>query len=109
MATSSDSSSISLRDAAHRLDVHENTVRRWIDRGILPAEILPSGTRRLRRADVDALSPDAPDVSPKLAELMLEQGTRGLTAAEHAQFDVFESDEEVDAFIALTRAARDRG
>lgn len=35
-----------LRDAARYLSVHENTLRRWGDKGLLPMWKLPTGVRR---------------------------------------------------------------
>jgi excisionase family DNA binding protein len=46
---------ITIKDAAKRLDVHENTIRNWIDRQILSSYRLPSGQRRLPLAEVDRL------------------------------------------------------
>ncbi len=45
-----------IREAAHRLGVHENTIRNWIERGLLKFVQLPgSGYRRLRGQDVERL------------------------------------------------------
>jgi excisionase family DNA binding protein len=44
-----------VRQAARVLGVHENTVRRWEQRGLLVAVKLPSGVRRFRREDVEAM------------------------------------------------------
>jgi excisionase family DNA binding protein len=44
-----------VRQAARALGVHENTIRRWEDRGLLRAVRLPSGVRRFRVEDVEAL------------------------------------------------------
>lgn len=46
---------IPLREAAQRLGVHENTVRNWIDRGVIVGLRLPTGTRRLPVAEVERL------------------------------------------------------
>jgi len=51
-----DAELISIRGAARRLGVHENTIRRLIDRGLLEFIRLPgSGYRRLAQADVERL------------------------------------------------------
>jgi excisionase family DNA binding protein len=42
-----------VRQAAQALGVHENTVRRWEERGLLHAVRLPSGVRRFRPEDVE--------------------------------------------------------
>jgi excisionase family DNA binding protein len=42
-------------EAAHELGVHENTIRNWVEKGILKAVRLPSGHRRLDPAEVDNL------------------------------------------------------
>jgi excisionase family DNA binding protein len=44
-----------VRQVARTLGVHENTVRRWEERGLLNAVRLPSGVRRFRAEDVEAL------------------------------------------------------
>lgn len=46
---------IALRVAAERLNVHENTIRAWVDRGIIRAYRLPSGIRRIPAAEVERL------------------------------------------------------
>jgi excisionase family DNA binding protein len=110
---------VTLREAAESLGVHENTVRRYADRGLIDAARLPSGVRRLRRADVEALrrragafdprraEPTAPSVT--IATLAAEQGIQPLeTASELADPDVWPSDEEVDLFNATVRSERDR-
>lgn len=44
---------------AEALQVSDETVRRWAADGRLPSIVLPSGKRRYRRADIDAiLSPE---------------------------------------------------
>lgn len=43
-----------VREAARALGVSENTIRRWEERGLIPAVRLPSGVRRFRRADIEA-------------------------------------------------------
>jgi excisionase family DNA binding protein len=44
-----------VRQAARALGVHENTIRRWEERGLLRAVRLPSGVRRFRVEDVEAM------------------------------------------------------
>jgi excisionase family DNA binding protein len=44
-----------VREVARTLGVHENTVRRWEERGLLRAVRLPSGVRRFRPEDVEAV------------------------------------------------------
>jgi excisionase family DNA binding protein len=44
-----------VREVARTLGVHENTVRRWEERGLLRAVRLPSGVRRFRPEDVNAM------------------------------------------------------
>lgn len=44
-----------VREAAKTLGVHENTVRRWEERGLLRAVRLPSGVRRFRPEDIEAV------------------------------------------------------
>jgi excisionase family DNA binding protein len=44
-----------VRQAARELGVHENTVRRWEEQGLLQAVRLPSGVRRFRAEDIAAI------------------------------------------------------
>src|ERR1700680_427588 len=44
---------VRVSEAAHELGVHDNTVRNWIEKGILKAVRLPSGHRRLDAAEVE--------------------------------------------------------
>jgi excisionase family DNA binding protein len=44
-----------VRQVARTLGVHENTVRRWEARGLLHAVRLPSGVRRFRPDDIEAV------------------------------------------------------
>jgi excisionase family DNA binding protein len=108
---------VTLRDAAASLGVHESTVRRYADRGLIRAARLPSGVRRLRRADVEALRHRAGSLDPTtepapsatIATLAAEQGIRPLqSASELADPDLWSSDEEVDLFNATIRSERDR-
>jgi len=46
---------IQVRQAARALGVHENTIRRWEERGLLRAVRLPSGVRRFRAEDIEAV------------------------------------------------------
>jgi excisionase family DNA binding protein len=105
---------ITLREAAKQLGVHESTVRRYADRGLVGAIRLPSGVRRLRSADVEALGAAtgaARSIRPAktLAALAAEQGVRPLADAEElAAPNLWRSDAELAGFIAMTRAERDR-
>ena len=44
-----------VREAARQLEVHENTLRRWEERGLIRAVRLPSGVRRFRSEDIDRI------------------------------------------------------
>jgi excisionase family DNA binding protein len=44
-----------VRQAAQALGVHENTIRRWEERGLLHAVRLPSGVRRFRPEDIEEM------------------------------------------------------
>lgn len=47
---------ISIRAAARKLGVHENTIRNWIDRHIIAAFRLPTGVRRVPETEIDRLA-----------------------------------------------------
>jgi excisionase family DNA binding protein len=59
----------SIKDAAVRLGVHENTIRNWIDRGILRSYRLPSGHRRLLAEEVERLEGEMFSVPTSVNEL----------------------------------------
>jgi excisionase family DNA binding protein len=46
---------LGVREAARRLGVHENTLRRWESSGLIHAVRLPTGVRRFREEDVQRL------------------------------------------------------
>jgi excisionase family DNA binding protein len=54
-AVMSTSSLVQVRAAARMLGVHENTLRRWEQAGLVRAVRLPSGVRRFRREDIEEL------------------------------------------------------
>lgn len=116
MAT--ESTSISVREAARRLGVHENTVRRYADRGLIRAERLPSGVRRIRRDDIEALEMSVhreataePDRQPRrtLAQPTIDQGVEPIHSLDDLIApELWRSDEELRDFLALTYRERDR-
>ncbi len=57
-----------VREAARALGVSENTIRRWEERGLIPAVRLPSGVRRFRRGDIETARKRMYEGLPPLAE-----------------------------------------
>lgn len=57
-----------VREAARALGVSENTIRRWEERGLIPAVRLPSGVRRFRPEDIDAAKVRMYEGLPPLSE-----------------------------------------
>ena len=47
---------LSLTEAAHYLNVHPTTLRRWANQGEIPTTVTPGGHRRFQRADLDAFA-----------------------------------------------------
>lgn len=43
------------REVADLFGVHRNTVREWANSGLIPSHPLPSGRRRFRRSEIEAL------------------------------------------------------
>jgi excisionase family DNA binding protein len=106
---------LTIRQAAQRLGVHESTVRRYADRGLIGAVRLPSGVRRLRGHDVEVLARafgEAAGNGPPtktIEVLAAEQGVLPPSNLESlAAPDLWGSDEEADLFVAMTRTERDR-
>lgn len=46
---------LTISEAAKRLGVHPNTLRKWADNGTIQVVMLPSGYRRFRPVDIDAM------------------------------------------------------
>lgn len=46
---------LGIKAAAKELGVHENTLRRWADQGLIRAIRLPSGTRRFTHEDIRSM------------------------------------------------------
>ena len=44
---------LTISEAAERLGVHQNTLRSWADKGMVPVVKLPSGYRRFRPSDIE--------------------------------------------------------
>jgi excisionase family DNA binding protein len=64
----------SVTEVARAFDVTPQTIRNWVDRGWLPAERTPGGTRRIPRsvlASAEALARSRPPV-PALAPAQVE-------------------------------------
>jgi excisionase family DNA binding protein len=57
-----------VREAARALGVSENTMRRWEERGLIPAVRLPSGVRRFRQADIESARARMYEGLPPLSE-----------------------------------------
>ncbi len=55
MTTTLAPTTILISDAAERLGIHENTVRNWIDQGLLDGYWTPTGRRKLRLDSVERL------------------------------------------------------
>lgn len=51
---------LTIGEAAAILGVHHSTLRKWTDDGRVAAWVAPSGHRRYRRSDLDALLPASP-------------------------------------------------
>ncbi len=100
------SSSLTIREAAARLGVHESTVRRYADRGLIGVKRLPSGVRRLSEADVAALAERIEGGNPDSARQAAGAGS-GVTVEELEQVSVWDSDEELEEFLVLTYKERD--
>ncbi len=113
---STGSTYLSLRDAARRLGVHENTVRRYIDRGLIRARRLPSGIRRVDEEDVDAVAAEgqaqavaSEDAYRGIGDLAAQQRVSAVEDVEElAVPGLWRSDEELEEFLATTYAERDR-
>jgi excisionase family DNA binding protein len=55
MTTTLVPATLPISEAAERLGVHENTVRNWIDQGLLDGYRTPTGRRKLRLDSVERL------------------------------------------------------
>jgi excisionase family DNA binding protein len=69
MTTSLAPATIPISDAAERLGVHENTVRNWIDQGLLDGYRTPTGRRKLRLDSVERLEREMFGVPSPVVEI----------------------------------------
>jgi excisionase family DNA binding protein len=69
MATTHVPTTIPISVAAERLGVHENTVRNWIDRGLLDGYLTPTRRRKLRLDSVERLEREMFGFPSPLVEL----------------------------------------
>ena len=60
---------VAIKDAAARLGVHENTIRSWVDRGLLDGYRTPTGRRKVRLDDVERLEHEMYGVPHSAREL----------------------------------------
>ena len=49
---------LTISEAARELGVHPNTLRGWVDRGLVPAVRLPSGHRRFEPEQIERIKQD---------------------------------------------------
>ena len=72
----------SIAEVATAFDVTQQTIRNWADRGWLPCDRSPGGTRRIPRgvlASADALArprPGTPDLTPEQIEAIVSAPRR---------------------------------
>jgi excisionase family DNA binding protein len=71
---------LSLAAAAHRLNVHAATLRRWADHGEIPYMLTPGGHRRFAAADIDQFA-EARRVKRESASLPEAWAAQALTRA----------------------------
>jgi excisionase family DNA binding protein len=69
MAATLAPTTIPISEAADRLGVHENTVRNWIDLGLLDSYRTPTGRRKLRLESVERLEREMFGVPSPTVEL----------------------------------------
>ncbi len=65
---------LQVREAARGLGIHENTLRRWEERGLIRAVRLPTGVRRFRAEDVESLRNQMFSGFPPVVEEELPKG-----------------------------------
>jgi excisionase family DNA binding protein len=69
MTTTLVPTTIPISVAAERLGVHENTVRNWIDQGLLDGYRTPTGRRKLRLDSVERLEREMFGVPSSVVEI----------------------------------------
>jgi DNA-binding transcriptional MerR regulator len=56
--TEGDGKLLTISQAARELGVHQNTLRSWVDKELVPAVILPSGYRRFTHEQITQIKQD---------------------------------------------------
>lgn len=78
---------LQVRAAARELGVHENTLRRWEEAGLIRAIRLPSGVRRFPLEEITRIRDDmygSADAGLSAAAASLSRDTQGETSASPA-------------------------
>lgn len=78
---------VPIRAAARRLGVHENTVRNWIDRGVIQAARLPSGIRRIALKDVERLEAEIFGAPASFREQTVKRAPKPLPESAQERLD----------------------
>jgi excisionase family DNA binding protein len=78
---------VPMRSAAERLGVHVNTVRNWIDKGILPAIKLPSGTRRVALEDLERMEASIFGAPSSFREVAFTEAPKPLPESAHMRLE----------------------
>lgn len=60
-----DDTLISFADAGRQIGVHRETIRKWVNTGLIPTIKHPSGTRKIRQSDFNALYGVAKDAKER--------------------------------------------
>jgi DNA-binding transcriptional MerR regulator len=70
-----------ISDAAKIVGVSDQTLRRWVDTGLIKCLVLPSGQRRFRQGDVSQIMVDMENAEKKITKELQELDKKGLPAS----------------------------
>lgn len=76
---------VSIKQAANELGVHENTVRNYFDRGVIVGYRLPSGHRRIWRAELDRIKTEMFAVPTSFADTPVTGAPKQQSVPQYAQ------------------------
>jgi excisionase family DNA binding protein len=111
----SESSTVTMKEAARMLGVHQQTIRSWEKRGLIRLVRLPgSGYRRVPRAEIERLLPQMSAFTDSFWDgqsvqvIAQAQGVRPVQSVDDLWADFWPEDESVEEFRRTVRTWRQR-
>ncbi len=76
---------VSIKQAANELGVHENTIRNYFDRGVIVGYRLPSGHRKIGRDELDRIKAEVFELPTSFSEVPVTKAPRRQGEAQYPE------------------------